>query len=120
MASAHLWMEVLSWVKALFEAATLSADLAKTYAKYQSDPATIREAERVSVTLSTLSDAEVEALLTRLKGCRDRFIAQGGGRERAQCICSVLREAAEGNGGVLPTIDDWQNIYRQLRCKRNR
>jgi hypothetical protein len=116
MASPHLWMEVLSWVKALFEAGALSADLTKLYLKYRNDPATVKEAQRVSVAFSTFSDAEVESLLSRLKGCRDRFIAQGGGSERARCICSVLHEAAEANGGALPAIDDWENIYRQLRC----
>ena len=97
----------------------MSADLTKTYTKYRNDAATVREANRVSVAFSTFSDAEVESLLRRLEGCRDRFIAQGGGAERARCICSVLREAAEANGGVLPVIDDWQNIYHQLRCERD-
>ena len=60
----------------------------------------------------------VELLLSPLKGCRDRFIQQGGGTDRSRCICSVLREAQEGNGGTLPEIDDWENIYRQLRCHR--
>lgn len=119
MASPQLWLEVLSWVKTLFEATKATIDLGATYEKYRRDNATLREAERVSIKFSTYSEAEVESLLARLKGCRDRFISQGGGAERARCICSVLHEAMEGNGGVLPMIDDWQNIYSQLNCSRN-
>jgi len=119
MASPQLWLEVLSWVKTLFEATKATIDLGTTYEKYRSDKETLREAERVSVQFSTYSDAEAESLLRRLKGCRDRFVSQGGGVERARCICSVLHEAMEGNGGTLPFIDDWQNIYHQLRCSRH-
>ena len=32
------------------------------------------------------------------------------------CICSVLNEAKVENGGQLPIIDDWPNMYDQLRC----
>jgi hypothetical protein len=116
MASPQLWLEVLAWVKTLFEATKATIDLRATYEKYQRDEETLQEAQRVSVKFSTYSDAEVDSLLRRLKGCRDRFVLQGGGAERAQCICSVLHEAMEGNGGTLPIIDDWQNIYRQLKC----
>lgn len=120
MASFHAWLEVLSWVKALFEATTLGADLHKAYEQHKREQTTIAEAQRVSSVFSTYSEAEVDALLKLLKGCRDRFISQGSGVARTRCICSVLREAMEGNGGKLPVIDDWQNIYRQLNCARTR
>jgi hypothetical protein len=119
MASPQLWLEVLAWIKTLFEATKATIDLRKTYEKYRTDRETLQEAQRVSVAFSTYSEAEVEAMLRRLEGCRDRFISQGGGADRAQCICSVLHEAMEGNGGTLPLIDDWQNIYRQLKCARS-
>ena len=119
MASPQLWLEVLAWVKTLFEATKATVDLKDTYEKYRHDHATIQESERVGAAFTTYRDAEVESLLRRLEGCRDRFISQGGGAERARCICSVLNEAAEGNGGRLPAIDDWQNIFSQLRCSRN-
>lgn len=116
MASPQAWLEVLSWMKALFEATKASVDLVATYKKYRSDKATVKESERVSIAFSTYSEEEVVALAGRLKGCRDRFIGQGGGSDRARCICSVLNEARKGNGGELPAIDDWQHIYSQLRC----
>jgi len=118
MASPQLWLEVLSWVKTLFEATKATIDLRETYEKHRQERDTLREAERVSVKFSSYSNLEVESLLRRLEGCRKRFISQGGGAERAQCVCSVLREAMDGNGGVLPVIDDWQNIYDQLKCSR--
>ena len=67
---------------------------------------------------STFSEAEVAAMLERLTGCRDRFIDQGGGKERAACTCSVLNQAKDGNGGTLPHVDDWERIYSTLGVLR--
>jgi hypothetical protein len=118
MASPETWLEVLAWVKTLFEATKATIDLRQTYEHYRRDRETISESERVSVQFSSYSDDEVRALGGRVKGCRDRFIAQGSGADRAKCICSVLNEAKIGNGGTLPLIDDWENIYRTLNCAR--
>jgi len=116
MASAQTWLELLAWTKALFESTKAGIDLTTTYLKYRSDPATILESQRVSVAYSTYSEDEVDSLADRMKGCRNRFVAQGGGSDRVRCICSVLQEAKDGNGGTLPLIDDWHNIYAQLGC----
>jgi hypothetical protein len=134
-----IWIEVLSWIKALFDAAELGDKLynyyeqqrggpsirrepewviERAYEKYKNSPDTRLEAKRVSIQYSTFSEEEVEAMLKRLKGCRDRFIKQGGGEERVMCICSVLDEVKKGNGGVLPNIDDWKRIYASL-CKES-
>jgi len=118
MASFQVWLEVLSWIKALVDATTLGADLQKAYERHRQESDTITEAHRVSVVFSTYSEDEVQALADRVKGCRDRFIAQGGCAKRAKCICSVLNEAMEGNGGRLPRIDDWERYYRELNCSR--
>lgn len=48
MASVGVWLEVLSYVKALFEAITLGADVRKQYRKHRVERDTIAEAERVS------------------------------------------------------------------------
>lgn len=116
MATAQTWLEVLAWTKALFEAATSSVNLYDTYQKHKAERDTQEEASRVSQAFSTFSEEEVGAMLERLKGCRDRFIAQGGGQERSNCICSVLNEAKRGNGGTLPHIDDWKRIFSTLGC----
>ena len=49
--------------------------------------------------------------MDRLHGCRDRFVQQGGGKERRECFCSVFKEVIDGNGGTLPVIDDWERMY---------
>jgi hypothetical protein len=118
MASFQAWLEVLSWIKALFEATTLGVDLQRAYQQHHEERATIDEAQRVSVAFSTFSEDEVEAILKRLKACRDRFITEGSGQARRQCLCSVFKDVIDGNGGTLPHIDDWENIFRQLSCSK--
>jgi len=118
MASFHVWLEVLSYTKALFEAITLGDDVREQYQKHRNERATIAEAQRVSQEVSTFSEDEVQAILARLKACRDRFIKEGSGPARKQCLCNVFTDVIEGNGGKLPQIDDWKNIYEQLNCPR--
>lgn len=114
MASYNTWLEVLSWVKAIFDAATLSADVREAYQKHRDERDTQAEARRVSEAFSTYSEEELEAVSKRLKACKDRFIAEGSGAQRTRCLCSVFEDLIEGNGGVLPRIDDWERIYRQV------
>lgn len=120
MASFHVWLEVLSWTKALFDATTLGADVYEAYEKHVHEKDTIAEANRVSRVFSTYSDGELEAILKRLQDCRDRFISEGSGENRRRCQCSVFKDVIDGNGGKLPAIDDWENIFLQLRCSQNR
>lgn len=116
MASPEIWLEVLSLTKALFDAVKSGEDVIASYRRHRQEQATIQESKRVSAKLSSYSQREVEAILSRLEECRDRFIKQGGGAARSRCVCSVLNEVKAGNGGQLPAIDDWENIYRQLGC----
>ena len=118
MASFQVWLEVLSWIKALFDATTLGVDLQKAYQQHRAEKDTIAEAERVSQVFSTFSEDEVKAILQRLQACRDRFITEGSGMARRTCLCSVFRDVINGNGGTLPHIDDWENIFRQLKCSK--
>lgn len=116
MASPELWLEVLSLTKALFDTIKSGEDVFASYRRHRAESDTIQESRRVSVVYSTYTDDELRAIESRLKGCRDRFITQGGGKERTSCVCSVLNEVKAGNGGRLPIIDDWEDIYRQLGC----
>jgi hypothetical protein len=118
MASFHIWLEVLSYAKALFEAITLGADVREQYQKHRNERDTIAEAQRVSETFSTYSEQEVQAILDRLKACQDRFIKEGDGAARTRCYCQVFKDVIDGNGGKLPRIDAWENIYRQMNCPR--
>lgn len=79
---------------------------------------TIAEAQRASAVFSTYSDREIEELIKKIEGCRDRFISQGSGSDRARCLCSIFKEITDGNGGSLPHIDAWQGMYDTLKCSR--
>jgi hypothetical protein len=116
MASFHIWLEVLSWTKALFDGITLGADLYQALERHRNEADTIQEAQRVSKAYSTYSEREVEAILSRLQACRDRFIQEGSGPARQRCLCSVFKDVIDGNGGKLPRIDDWERFYRELKC----
>lgn len=116
MASPLLWLEALAGLKALYDLAEGAVDYATRFQQHRQEPDTIAEANRASAAFSTYSDEEIQAIIRRINGCRDRFISQGGGADRALCFCSILNEIKAGNGGSLPMIDDWARMYRQLNC----
>jgi hypothetical protein len=117
MATSDNWLLALSTVKAVFESVKSGMDFATALKKYHDDPATIRESQRVSRIFSTFSDDEVASITRRLEECRTRFTAEGSGKQRATCFCSVLRDVKDANGGI-PLIDDWPNMFRQLCGRR--
>jgi hypothetical protein len=114
VASYEAWLEIFAGIKAVFDTTTNAADVQEAYDQHRREPDTQAEARRASKTLSTYSDEEFEAIKKRLKACRNQFIKEGRGAERAQCLCRVFDEMMEGNGGVLPRYDGWERIYRQL------
>lgn len=116
MANPLLWPEALAGLKALYDLAQGAVDYASSYQKHREEAATRAEAQRISVAFSTYSDEEIEELIRKIKGCRDRFIAQGSGHDRARCLCSIFNEIKAGNGGFVPNIDDWQRMYSVLQC----
>lgn len=65
--------------------------------------------------LSTYSDRELEKITCRIESCRDRFIREGSGKQRVVCLCSVLTDVKDGNGGQIP-VDEWDEMYEQLNC----
>lgn len=117
MASPLTWLEALAGVKALYDLAKGAADYTQRFQYHREEPDTRREARRVSAAYSTYSDREIEELIRKIEGCRDRFISQGSGQDRARCLCSILNEIKDGNGGSLPHIDDWQRMYDELNCQ---
>ena len=116
MAEPLLWLEALAGLKALFDLLEGAPDYYERLRAHMRESDTISESKRVSETFSTYSDAEVRAILRRIEGCRNRFIAQGGGADRSQCLCSIFNELRAGNGGTLPLIDDWARMYQLLKC----
>jgi len=116
MASALLWLEALAGLKALYDLAQGGIDYAASFRRHRSENDTVAESGRAAALYSTYSDAEVQELIKKIEGCRDRFIMQGSGADRTRCICSIFQEIAAGNGGKLPKIDDWQRMFDQLKC----
>src|SRR5262245_65586107 len=62
--------------------------------------------------LSTYSDSEIEAIKERIESCRDRFIREGSGEQRKNCLCSVLADVKNGNGGIIPD-PEWEKVFEQ-------
>lgn len=87
---------------------------------YQRNLNTFKEVELglLQQALSTYNDAEILAINRRMENCSNIFIAEGDGKQRAKCLCNVLNNVREGNGGELPDIDNWRRTYGQL-CRAN-
>jgi hypothetical protein len=116
MASPLNWLEALAGLKALYDLVQGGIDFATSYQRHRQESDTIAESQRVSLAYSTYSDRELEDLIRKIEGCRDRFITQGSGADRARCLCSIFKEISDGNGGSLPDVDDWRRMYGQLNC----
>jgi hypothetical protein len=118
MASPETWLEALATTKAVFDFAKSGTDFLTALKKYRQDRNTITESRRVSVAFSTYSDEEIASITKRLDECRKRFATEGSGELRSNCFCSVFKDVADGNGGTIPLIDAWQNMFRQLCGRR--
>lgn len=88
------------------------------YNRRRTSPEINSQAEVLERTFQTYSEDEIETIIRRIENCRDRFIQEGSGRQRAICLCSVLLDVKEGNGGEIP-IKEWKDLYEQLCNKRN-
>lgn len=113
MASPEVWIEALSTAKALFDLIMSGMDFVTARDKYRKESSILDESKRVSEVFSTFSDDEVNSITKRLDACRERFISEGSGEQRAECFCSVFRDVEDANGGI-PAIDDWQKMFQQL------
>ncbi len=65
--------------------------------------------------LSSYGDDEIDAIDERIRACKDRFIREGSGQNRKKCLCSVLTDVRDGNGGSFP-FPQWRSLYKQLGC----
>ena len=87
------------------------------YATRAASPDIENQAEILRQAMSTYSDAEVKAIINRLESCRQRFIAEGSGPQRKTCLCSVLTDVKDGNGGEMPGgFPDWEQMFDTLQC----
>lgn len=116
------WLFIAATISALSDAVNLGISFNKAYEKYTLRRVgnTARLSRRVRVlrtAFSTYSTDEVEAIAERLRRCRDRFIREGAGSQRAKCLCSVLEDVRDGNGGMIP-VAAWRDAYKQLQCAK--
>jgi restriction system protein len=81
----------------------------------QKDPTLAAKEQALAKAFSTYSHPEVEAILERIESCRRRFIGEGSGAARRNCLCSVLGDVRDGNGGTIPD-PEWERNYDQLKC----
>jgi hypothetical protein len=111
-ADLKLAAQVASIASAMFNAIRFSESLAHWLHK-PTDRAKIDK--QAKLLASTYSNAELKALRDRIQGCEDRFIREGNGLARKRCMCSVLQDAKDGNGGNAP-LPDWEEMYGALGC----
>lgn len=117
VASASSWLRLLATVKAVSSAVMDEADFQHELAHWTSDGETIQESQRVSADFLDYTDEQVRVMASRLQACLDQTVQRASPDQRAECICGILNEVRIGNGGHLPQIDDWQDVYRQLGCE---
>ena len=106
-------LEIASQIAGIFSAIATAAQLGISYhaALEKVDRKEIEQ--QAKLLASTYSDDELRSIHERIQSCRDRFIHEGDGGKRVQCMCSVLEDAIIGNGGTAP-IPEWAKMFRQL------
>lgn len=107
------WASVAAIVSAMADVVTVGRETFDYFLRQRlDDPDLPRKAAVLAATYSTYSDREIEAIRKRVENCRDRFIEEGSGEARKNCLCSVLRVVKDGNGGYIP-VEEWQRAYNQ-------
>jgi hypothetical protein len=110
------WASLAAIISAMIDVVQIGRETFRAYLKKrQNDPQLPARARALEAALSTYSTEEVAAIIDRIGSCRERFVAEGSGKQRRTCICSVLRDVKEGNGGTIPD-PEWERAYEQLKC----
>ena len=110
------WASLAAIISAMVDVTQLGRDTFAGYLKKrQGDPDLAKKGAELQIALSTFSTAEMASIVRRINDCKERFIREGAGTTRRQCLCSVLQDVKDGNGGAIPDRD-WQSTYEQLGC----
>jgi hypothetical protein len=117
MENQRLWLEALAGLKALYDLAQGIPDYKRSLQHYMSDSVTIRAAYRANATYTTYSERDLRAILQQIQACRNKFIAEGVRLDRGGCLHLIFQEIKRANCGVLPEVDEWVQMYRQLNPK---
>jgi hypothetical protein len=115
MASVTDWLYMLAEIRALYDLAKFGSDYSASVLKYRSEIEIYREAQRVSKIYHT-SQPEMRALHDDIEACRCRLTNQDSGEDRGMCLCRLFNRIKEGNGGNLPPVDCWEQMYVDLGC----
>lgn len=103
-------------ISAMVDVVQLGKESFQTYLKRrQGDPSLPDKERALSIAFSTFSAPEIRSIHERIESCRQRFIEEGSGSARRGCICSVLHDVREGNGGSIPD-PEWEKSFQQLNC----
>ena len=103
-------------ISAMVDVIQLGKETFQEYLRRRERDPTLPAKEQALVrAFSTYSPSEVEAILRRIESCRQRFIEEGSGAARRTCLCSVLRDVRDGNGGRIPE-PEWERNFDQLKC----
>jgi hypothetical protein len=105
MLSLTQFAELAAIISAMADVYSVGRDTFADFLKIRREaPDFQAKGEQLKGALSTYSDAELDAISDRIEGCRDRFIAEGSGKQRKTCLCSVLSDVKEGSGSVHPIL----------------
>lgn len=111
MADLQLAAQVASIASAVFNAIRFGESVSDWLSR-----ADLKKIEAQAVVLAnTYSNSELESIRDRLEACRRRFEREGDGAQRVRCVCSVLHDARDGNGGSFP-ISEWKEAFSILGC----
>ncbi len=111
------WAAIGAIISAMCDVITLGRETFEYY--YEQRLKDFHSPQRGAVlqaAFSTYTDRDIEAIKERIEGCRDRYIKEGGGAGGSVCLCSVLTDVRDGNGGQIPEIDNWPEAYEILHC----
>lgn len=104
-------------ISAMVDVVQLGSESFQTYLKRrQADPSLPDKERALEIAFSTFSAPELRSIHERIESCRQRFIEEGSGKARRGCICSVLRDVREGNGGTIPD-SEWEKSFQKLKCE---
>lgn len=110
------WVAIAAIVSAMCDVINTGRDIfLEFYERRITAPDAMERAATLQQALSTYTDDEIKAINKRLQACRDRFVREGSGPHRRDCLCSVLQDVKDGNGGTIP-LPDWEQSYRTLGC----
>lgn len=110
------WGTMAAIISAMVDVIQLGRDSFQAYfEKRKQDPRFAERGAALEQAFSTYAPEEVEAIADRINSCKDRFAKEGSGKNRVRCLCSVLRDVKDGNGGSIPD-PEWQKAYDKLNC----